>query len=506
MPPRAIISKFRDHCRINLYRISLLVIILLTTGSFNSTFGQRQTAQKKPRNIILVIADDVGAEQIRSYAMELQHSSKFAPADLPNIHLLERAGIRFTQAWSNPSCSPTRAGIHTGQYSCTHGIYSPKDINSHDSLEPYPKPPSYVPLALSMAGSGYKKALFGKWHLGYGITTIGSDYDYDLPRQDGFDYYAGSYGGELESYMQWEKITNDVTSSMGTHATFDLVNDAKNWISARSIDKTAFFAVLAFNAPHWTLKSGSKEEWNYLDLSPHCTDVKKFDPTSTDTVIYKAQLHCLDAALGELITFMKVKHPAVLDNTIIIFIGDNGTDNTVGEGPVATAGKAKGTLYQAGIHVPFIIADGHWITDARYRKTTAATSVGFITTPGTTCDRLIHTRDIYGTVRQLAGIASPDLGTESHSLVKFMTNPSAPGEQYVITEGGAFCEYAIRNDHYKLIDSSGVKEFYKIDRYKWDDAASRLSIDPAVMTSDELGAYKKLKAKLESMPCYCEKK
>ena len=496
----AIISKFPGYCRRNLYRISFLLIILLATGSC-STSRQRPPTQQKPRNIILVIADDVGAEQIRSYAMELQHSSKFFPADLPNIHLLESAGIRFTQAWANPSCSPTRAGIHTGQYSCTHGIYSPKDISDyHDSLEPYPKAPSYVPLALSMGGSGYKKALFGKWHLGYGITTLGAAKDYDLPRQDGFDYYAGSYGGALESYTQWDKITNNESSSSVIHATFDLVHDAKEWISTKSTD-TAFFAVLAFNAPH----SNSHHQWDYLDLPPNCVDTATF-ATSTETEIYKAQLHCLDAALGELINFMKVKHPAVLDNTIFIFIGDNGTEETVGEGPVATTGKAKSSVYQAGIHVPFIIADGHWLTDARDRRTTAVNSVGFITTPGTTCDRLIHTRDIYGTVRQLAGIAGPDIGTESHSLVKFMSNPSAPGEQYVITEGEDSCWYAIRNDHYKLIhDSSGTEEFYKIDRFKWDDAASRVSLNPAVMTSEESGAYKKLKAKLESMPCYCKK-
>jgi arylsulfatase A-like enzyme len=487
----------------------LMIFTGITSLFYTNTLAQRASGhynQKKPRNIILVIADDVGAEQIRSYAMELQYSSEFDPAKLPNIHLLEKAGIRFTQAWANPSCSPTRAGIHTGQYSCTHGIYNPKDISErHDSLEPIPDPLVYVPLALSMEGSGYKKALFGKWHLGYGINTTGSVYDYDLPRQDGFDHYAGSYGGEIDGYMEWEKTTNGSTPvTMKNHATFDLVNDAKKWISARAINMNPFLAVLAFNAPHWT---GTAQEWNYLDLSPHCIDVTKFSITSTDTTIYKAQLHCLDAALGELINFMKAKHPAVLDNTIIIFIGDNGTDNTVGEGPVATNGKAKGSLYQAGIHIPFIIADGHWLTDARYRNTTAATSVGFITIPGTTCDRLIHTRDIYGTVREFAGIPAPDLGTESHSVVKFMSNPSAPGEQYVISEGQDTCEYAIRNDHFKLIhNSTGVEEFYKIDRYKWDDEASGVTIDKDLMTSEELGAYKKLKAKLQSMPCYCEKK
>jgi arylsulfatase A-like enzyme len=503
MPLRTIISKFPDYCRNNLYRISCLAIILFVSALFLA--GCNDDTKKKPRNIIIVVSDDVGAEQLESYANELQYSSSFDPAKLPNIHRLVTAGIRFRQAWSNPSCSPTRAGIYTGEYSCTHGIYDPTYIGAGLFLQPSSIDPPYIPLPKSMdlAGSSYETALFGKWHLGQRTAT-----DYDLPRDDGFDHYAGSIGGNLESYIEWTKVIDGIQQSpkITNHATLDLASDAQDWINDRAIKQTPFFAILAFNAGHWT-GSPSAKEWAYDQLSTHCTDITKFDPSSTDREIYKAQLHCMDVVLGDLIDFMKNNHPAVLDNTIIVFIGDNGTEEDVGEEIIGTGGMkvaAKSTLKQGGVHIPFIIADGHYLTKPEYRKTTAATSVGFITTPGTTCDALIHTRDLYGTVRELAGIASPDAATESHSLVRFMTNPLARGEQYVFTEGKEPCEFAIRNDNFKLIRySSGTEEFYKIGMYRWDETNL---LPTSGMTGAELRAYNNLEDKLKLLPCYCPTK
>ncbi|MGH2553561.1 MAG: sulfatase-like hydrolase/transferase [Chitinophagaceae bacterium] len=448
----------------------------------------------KPRNIVLIIADDLGAEQITSYASTLEFASDFHPPALTAVPRMEAAGVRFTQAWSNPTCSPTRAGIHTGQYSCTHGIYSPRDIGTVE-LEAHPAGNIYTPLPLMMP-CNYRKGLFGKWHLGASTDTA-------LPLENGWDYYSGCLAGQLDDFYRWDKTTNGGSISTCTvHATIDLASETQGWIHARCIKGDPFLAVLAFNAPHST----SDKEWHHSDLSVDCVDTSLISHDS-EKGIYHGQIKCLDHVVEELIDFMKTNHPAELENTVFIFIGDNGTPDSVGEGVVA-GGNAKGTLYQGGVHVPFIIADGYWLTHPSYSPVRPAelplkfrSSIGAIVKPGSNCDALVHTRDLYATILNLAGVTDPEGGTESKSLVKFMRNPGTAGETYLFTEDTASA-YAIRTSKYKLIrydKSSGTDyEFYDISNNKWDQTTLTISVSDVALRF----ILEDLKRKLNARICH----
>ncbi|HMK27994.1 MAG TPA: sulfatase-like hydrolase/transferase [Chitinophagaceae bacterium] len=474
------------------YLIYAALLLIISNASAQKIVQQKIVI--KPRNIVLIIADDVGAEQVKPYANTLQYSSDIDPTELPTVRMLRNAGIRFTQAWSNPYCSPTRAGIYTGQYSCTHGIYSPIQESSTEQLEAHPLHNIYTPLPLKMP-CNYRKGLFGKWHLGY---------DVKLPLENGWDHYAGSLGGELPSYFHWTKTENgEQQVPCSTHATIDLTTDARKWIHARCVKGDPFLAVLAFNAPHGT--GTTSTEWLQGDLSPICVSTTL--ALLPQRQIYLKQLECLDHSVGNLIAYMKANFPYELDNTIFIFIGDNGTPDAVSElvdKHILDAKHFKGSLYQGGIHVPFIIADGHWLSGVNI-SVQPNKYFTRINSPGSDCDALVHTRDIYATILDLTGVANPESGTKSYSLVKFMTNPKATGETYLFTENEEG-QYAIRTSKYKLIRydkrRSGTEyEFYDISNNKWDENPIANPLTNPLLGPLVKLYYQQMKNKLQTLIC-----
>ncbi|MFM8456769.1 MAG: sulfatase, partial [Ignavibacteria bacterium] len=126
-----------------------LLILFCLCLNYSCTLAQR--------NVILIIADDLGIEYCGFYE---QHGDTVI---MPNVRSLLAKGIRFTRAWSNPLCSPTRAGILTGRYSFRTGIgdaVGGQNTNNLDTAE------FTIPKLLEFhKPSGIAKANIGKWHL-----------------------------------------------------------------------------------------------------------------------------------------------------------------------------------------------------------------------------------------------------------------------------------------------------------------------------------------------------
>jgi len=467
------------------YGVRVLILFSVIAGGCASPKNPTQIPQE-PRNIILVIADDVGAEQVPSYASELRFSRRFHPVNLEAVAELEAAGVRFREAWSNPTCSPTRAGIHTGQYPWVHGVTHPLD-----EKDPNPLDGTKCSSLPSMMPSRYKTALFGKWHLGYSSPA--------LPRNHDWDHYAGSLGGHLPSYNKWDKTIDDDPPIIeySTHATIDVVDDALAWITDCVNKDSLFLAVLAFNAPHGTLDKKGDWVWLSTDLSPDCYDTSR--PLPDERSVYKAQLRCLDHELGRLLRGLQKDSPRALDQTMIIFIGDNGTPDEVVEEPISispsTPNHAKASLYQGGVHVPFIIADGRNLVAEEYRS--KFPMIGHIASPGRTTDALVHTRDLYSTILALAGTGSG--GVPSRSLVPFLTSASATEPDYVVTADDNGC--AIRDKTYKLIKlNSGREEFYDLILTPWEKTPLTISS----LKSAQSDALNNLNAHLLSIGATCK--
>ena len=370
-------------------------------------------------NVLLIIADDYGVDAQSLY------NPGGTTAPTPNINALAASGVRFTNAYACPVCSPTRACILTGRLGFRTGVGEVvSSVNELTTGE------LTLPEVLTQNSHlGIAAASFGKWHLSSGTpaevrtlpNTIG-----------GWPHYAGSTTGALTSYTSWTKTTNGVNTNHTTYATTDVVNDATAWISARNTAGQKWLAWVAFNAPHTP-----------FHIPP--TDLHSFGANpATNALKYRAAVEAMDTEIGRLLLSV---NPSTTD---IIFIGDNGTPGQVIQTPYNGA-HSKDTLYEGGTRVPFIIKGPSVISGGR------------------TDSSLVHVVDLFSTMLALAGVPLPtSVALDSKSLQPILANHGDASrnrlyveqfDQSASTTGGR----AIRDDRYKLIRyHAGTEEFYDL--------------------------------------------
>jgi arylsulfatase A-like enzyme len=202
-----------------------------------------------------------------------------------------------------------------------------------------------------------------------------------------------------------------------------VVDDALNWIEEQS---GPWMATVAFNAPH------SPYHYPPADLRCHrrLTTVPEVDmdgdghdDDGETADMYKAMLECLDHYTDVLLTGID---PQVLENTKIIFIGDNGTPpgNREGyghimEGVFNESPGQKGNAYRDGVHVPLIIADGFYLVNGTQRSCD-----GCIAAPGRVSENLVHGVDLFATAVELSGRSPHIAPNASNSLVSILAEES----------------------------------------------------------------------------------
>lgn len=391
-------------------------------------------AAKAQRNVILIIADDLGTDYLGFYE---DHQDT---APVPNIRKLLAKGVRFTNAWSNPVCSATRAGILTGQYSfrtgvggIVGGIGGSGALNINELTIPR--------LLNTYKPNGIAKANIGKWHLHNAMPVS----NLNNPNVMGYDHFAGNFIGQLTSYTNWTKVTNGVSSTVTNYATTETANDAINWIKAQN--SKPFFLWLAFNAPHAPYHLPPAGLHSYTNLSGTQQDIM-MNPKS----YFKASLEALDHEIGRLFDSLQVHNQ--LENTDIIFIGDNG--NTIQTAQIANTARAKGTIYQYGVHVPFMISGPS------------------VVNPGRVSDALVNTTDLFATILELFGYADwpaqipANKPVDSKSILPILKNQATIVRPWAFTEGfkttpDAADGKTMRNMEYKLLHfDDGRAEFYHV--------------------------------------------
>ncbi|MEQ1507569.1 MAG: sulfatase-like hydrolase/transferase [Myxococcota bacterium] len=380
------------------------------------------------QNVLVVIGDDVSVDKIASYtpdypgyagqvAMGVQVKQR---PTTPTIDGLAAAGVRFTRAWATPLCSPTRAMIHTGEYPFRNGVAWP--LSFPEGAGQRLDTSGGDLLGQVLRDEGYATGYFGKWHLGSenaaGATgmPIGVVTSEPHPSLAGWDTFHGHLGGEIPSYTSWRRM--DWTGGAGTvatsttHATPEIVDAAIGWINAQTQPWVAF---VTFNAPHTV--SGSNI-WNYADAKSGCWYGPKTvmgcvagqNCVDRDRSVYRAQVECMDLEIGDLLD--GITDP-VLDDTLIVFLGDNGTPHEVQEGVFSTLGAGgKATSHENGVRVPLIVAHGAtWRTGAP----------GYVTTPGLASSAAVSAVDLYDTITEYtlgAGVAD---GVDATSFLPCLT-------------------------------------------------------------------------------------
>ncbi len=386
------------------------------------------------RNVILIIADDLGTDYLGFYE---DHQDTAA---VPNIRKLLARGVRFTNAWSNPVCSATRAGMLTGRYSFRTGVGGivggtggSGTLNINELT---------IPRMLDLyQPDGFATANIGKWHLHSPMPAS----NLNNPNTMGYDLFAGVFIGQLSSYDNWTKVTNGVSSTVTTYATTETVNDAIIWTAAQP--NKPFFLWLAFNAPHAPFHLPPAGLHSYTSLSGTQQDIM-MQPKS----YFKASLEALDHEIGRLFDTLAVQQQ--LENTDIIFIGDNG--NTQQTAQITNTDRAKGTIYQYGVHVPMIIAGPS------------------VENPGRTSDALVNTTDLFATILELFGDTNwasqipVDKPVDSKSILPVLKNTATTVRPWAFTEifkntTDAADGKTIRNTAYKLLHfNDGHEEFYHL--------------------------------------------
>ncbi len=374
---------------------------------FVITVADAPTPSSKP-NILFIISDDQGQDSSAQYALS---------SDVPNTPVLNGladAGLVFDNAWVNPVCTPTRGGLISGRYGFRTGVLNVGDPlpATETILQSYMK--------TDAATSDYKSAMIGKWHLGGGPSG---------PNAAGIDHFAGIISGGIGDYYSWPLVVNGTSSTSATYATTELTDRAIDWIDDQS---DPWFVWLSYNAPHTPFHVPP------ASLHSRTLSTDQADINANPRPYYLASIEAMDTEIGRLLDSLPAAERA---NTVVLYLGDNGTPQRVRDQSVFPNGT-KGTLTEGGVRVPMFVS-GPGVTRAGERETA-----------------LVNNTDFFTTIAQLAG-SSTTLLNDSQSFLPLLTNPNAATRDYIYSESGD--DWTIRNARYKLTETSaGVQTLHDL--------------------------------------------
>jgi arylsulfatase A-like enzyme len=359
-------------------------------------------------NILLVIADDMGKDATPNFS-----EGNIKP-NMPVLQSLINTGITFDNLWSYPVCTPTRASILTGKYGVNTNVLEVGDVilTAETSLQ------SYIN---SNTNNSYATAIIGKWHLSNNALD---------PIIMGIDYYAGILNGGVPDYFNWTFNENGTPSNSTTYTTTKFTDLAIDWVD----DQTKpWFLWMAFNAPHTPFHLAPVDLHTQGNLPTYDASIN-----ANPIPYYMSAIEAMDSELGRFLSSLSVAERA---NTVIIFIGDNGTPSKVAQNPYSRT-TVKGTLYQGGVNVPMVVS-GVDVSRVGERE-----------------DALIHTADLFATIANITGVSVSEIHN-SKSFYHQLTSTTSEERAFVYTEKAA--GYAIRNATYKWIKfDNGDEELYHL--------------------------------------------
>lgn len=368
--------------------LRILPLLYLALTLFSCAEKKEKKDPKSPPNVILIFTDDQGYEDI---------GANGSPnIETPNLDQMAKDGIRLTSFYSaQPICSASRAGILTGCYPNRIGIHnalgpgSPVGINA-----------SEMTIAEMLQNTGYKTAIFGKWHLG--------DSPKFLPTRHGFDEFFGiPYSNDMWPYhpqqgtvfnfgplplYENEKVLDTLTdqsqlTTQITERSVDFINRNKN---------NPFFLYVPHPQPHVPLFVSDKFKGK------------------SKRGLYGDVIMEIDWSVGEILKALKTN--GLDENTLVIFTSDNGPWLAYGNhaGSALPFREGKGTAWEGAQREPFVL---------RYPKEIKA---------GRTIDVPVMAIDILPTIAEVTGARLPNLTIDGKSAWSVFTGESneSPQEAY----------------------------------------------------------------------------
>ena len=381
--------------------IKKLMIVLLALTTIHAY------PQNARPNVVIIMADDLGYRDLSCYGCK--------DFTTPHIDALASDGVRMTDGYvTHPYCSPSRAGLVTGRYQQGFG---------HEHNPPYLEQDHKIGIDAKtrllpdiMREHGYTTGLIGKWHLGAGPPF--------RPASRGFSEFYGFLGGG-HHYFRVKPGGKNYDSPMWrdhaptgdklTYLTDDLTAEAQAFIT-RNQDKP-FCLLLMYNAPH----SPDHVIDSYMALVR--------DIAHEGRRKYAALVQGVDVGVGEV--RKTLDELGLTDNTIVVFLSDNGGRRGVSDNRPLRGNK--GWLHEGGIRVPLIIS---WPSTLQ---------------KGETFRKPVCSLDLIPTAMTAAKIPVPD-GVSGVDLLPYLTGQNnAPPHQTLYWRVCGGKGYAIRHGDWKLV-------------------------------------------------------
>ena len=389
------------------------------------TTGGCLTREPFPPNVLVILADDLGWNQLGCYG---------GPYHTPAIDSLASRGTRFTNAYASAAvCSPTRAALMTGKYPARlHITDFIRGQSFPDSLLEQPEWQKYLPLEeLTLAeifkNQGYHTALFGKWHLS--LEKKPPESEPFNPGKQGFD----------ECMITYKPVSGITNPEHDPHNADSITGRSVRFLKERG--KGPFFLVVSHNAIHDPLMESQANIDAYRDQYPETPFPVKPEVGAMVARLDRS-VSALLAALEEL---------SLSERTIVVFCSDNGGKEAhASQYPLR---KGKGWLHEGGIRVPLIV---RW--PGRIEE-------------GARDHRVNATIDLFPTILELAGIGVPD-SLDGISMAGELLGTGSSGNRalfwhYPHYHGGSGMKpaSALRSGKYKLIE---WHEEYLLGKHAWE--------------------------------------
>lgn len=451
---------------------------LLPLAGFTSDKGDNPEHRIRP-NIIVFLVDDMGWQDtsVPFWKQKTPFNQRYRT---PNMERLASEGMKFTNAYATPVCSPTRISLLTGLNAAHHGVtnwISPLKNNNTDARDeqflPAPwringfdphiqseKSVKATPFPQLLVDAGYYTIHVGKAHWG-SMGTAGAN-----PYNMGFIVnIAGHAAGHPQSYLGKENYGNipgkstvqavpDLEEYFGTDTflTEALTQEAIKALENPISKKQPFFLSLAHYAVHTPIMADKRFIQKYLEAGFDSIEAK-----------YASLIEGMDKSLGDIMDFLKARN--VDKNTIIIFMSDNGgLSLTPPRGGIQFTQNAplkagKGSVYEGGIREPMIVK---WPG---------------IVKPNSSTDQYLIIEDFFPTILEMAGINHPktEQSVDGRSFVPLLKNENLTDSTRVlvwhypnkwIDKDGPGINYysAVRKGSFKLIYNlrNGKKELYNL--------------------------------------------
>jgi arylsulfatase len=408
--------------------VSLLILL----------FGLAHAQETRP-NILLIVADDLGYSDLGIYGGEFK---------TPVIDQLAAEGVRYTDFYVSPACATTRAMLLTGTDHHVAGLGSfenfiPPDAQGKPGYEGWMNH-QVVTVASLLRDGGYHTYLAGKWHLGYLPDQIprarGFERDFTL-LPGAADHFSDGWSNEWQRakapYTEDGQFIEELPSDF--YSTKNYTDKMIQFIEEGRKDGQPFFGFLSYTAPHGPLqvptdwlrryKNTYDMGWDAVrharfrrmkELGIVSEDVEQADrlwflPRSTQMMpavltlsgrkfgLYRAMTEYMDMEIGRLLAYLK--KIGEYDNTLIVFMSDNGAE---GNDEVQILAGRPGT--QGFLHAARNFAESHFnphVAEGGIRSPLIVKGPG-VKGEGTINKKaILHVMDLAPTFLELAGVTHP---------------------------------------------------------------------------------------------------